>query len=180
MKHGGRDRYMQKPNLENMWEFFIRIPAKADLGLLHDMIRFQVFPIVSRLMSDGAIEWYSFLVHNRESGVPTAKDDNNVYFHVRVSFKNGYTVSKEELDKLLPDYCQKHLTKKCTDVKSINGIEQSSLKNGDLAEAWRIIGEQSEWVMRMLEIHNEGAQVPVNQIAQFLHYFSNMTQLRVQ
>ena len=163
-----------------MWELFIRIPAKTDLGLLYDMIRFQVFPIVSKLMSEGTIEWYSFLVHNRESGVPTTKEDDNAYFHVRVSFRDGYVVSKEEFNKLLPDYCQKHLTRQCPGVESISGIEKSALRNGDIAEAWRIIGEQSEWVMSVLEIHREGVQVSTKQIAQFLHYYSNMTQLRVQ
>jgi hypothetical protein len=171
---------MQKPDLDNMWEFFIKIPAMVDNGLLYDMIRFKICPTISQLRNIGKIEWYSFLVHDRESGVPTTEDDKSPYLHVRVSFKSGYVIGREDLNKLLPDYCQKQLTQQCKDVESILGIETSLLKDEDIGEAWRIIGEQSEWVMKMLAIFKDNVQVPCTQIGQFLHYYSNMTQLRVQ
>jgi hypothetical protein len=171
---------MQKPDLNNMWEFFIKIPAMVDLSLLYDTIRFKIRPAILQLKNDGKIEWYSFLVHNRESGVPTTEDDKSPYLHVRVSFKSSHVIDREDLNKLLPDYCQKQLTRQCKDVGSILGIETSLLKEEDIGEAWRIIGEQSEWVMKMLTIFKDNVQVPCTQIGQFLHYYSNMTQLRIQ
>jgi hypothetical protein len=62
-------------------------------------------------------------------------------------------------------------------VESITGIDKASLKNEDIEEAWRIIGEQSEWVLEMLSVHKDDTGVTPYEIAQFLHFFDNMTQL---
>lgn len=43
-----------------------------------------------RLMKDGLIDWYGVLIHDRNSGVPTTADDDNPYFHIRVSFKKDF------------------------------------------------------------------------------------------
>lgn len=166
---------MQKPDLSNMWEFFIKIPTLTDRSLLYDTIRLRVRPILLQLRDKGIIEWFSFLVHDRESGVPTTEDDRNIYFHVRVSLKKGISLKREDVNELLPKDFEKHLTGQCTNVRSIKGIDTLLMESEDIAEVWRIIGEQSEWVINMLGIFKEGIRIPIDQVAQFLHYYSNMT-----
>jgi len=157
---------MQRPDLDRMWETFIRIPAGENPI---NMIRSKVGPLVSRLRDERIIEWYHFLVHDRRSGVPTSKDDASLYFHIRFEF--GGT----DPSKVLPDYCV--MTRKTGRIESINGIDKSLLKEERIEEAWRVIGEQSEWVMNMLDIHKEHVDIPLKQIRQFLHYYFNMLQL---
>ena len=63
-------------------------------------------------------------------------------------------------------------------IESIAGIDKSLLKNEEIEEAWRMIGKQSEWFLEMLNIHKEDVDIPPQQIAQFLHFYVNMTQLQ--
>jgi hypothetical protein len=64
-------------------------------------------------------------------------------------------------------------------VELISGIDKALLKNEKIEEAWRIIGEQSEWLLEMLNIHKGEVGIPLQHVAQFLHFFANMTQLQV-
>ena len=165
---------MEKPNLDKMWETFIRIGEMPfiDLTQVIRMIRNQIHPMLSRLVEDGTVNWYSFLIHSRGSGVPTTEDDNILYFHIRVSARNQTKPS-------FPDYCV--LTRRINRewVNSISGIDTSLLKNEEIEEAWRIIGEQSEWLLRMLNIYKENTEIPLNQVRQFYHFFANMAQIRI-
>ena len=168
---------MEKPNLDRMWETFIKIgkldftPNKPFLNIneMFRTIRSKISPMIFRFVNGGKINWYSFLIHDRKSGVPAKEDDDNLYFHVRVS-----VLTDEEL--FFPDYCFMTRKIKREWVGSISGINTSLLKNEEIEEAWRIIGEQSEWVLNMLDIHKENIDIPRQHIAQFLHFFRNMTQ----
>jgi len=51
------------------------------------------------------------------------------------------------------------------------------LKNQKIEEAWRIMGEQSEWLLNMLNNHKVDVEIPIGQVEQFLHFYSNMTGL---
>jgi hypothetical protein len=107
-----------------------------------------------------------------ESGVPTSDDDRAPYFHIRFEFKGA------DASKFLPDYCV--MTRKTGRIENILGIDRSLLKKGQIEEAWRVIGEQSEWVLNMLDIYKEYGEGPLEQITQFLHYYFNMLQLSVK
>jgi len=72
------------------------------------------------------------------------------------------------------------LTRKTGRIEKILGIDTSLLKKGQIEEAWRIIGEQSEWVLNMLDIYREAVEVPLEQITQYLHYYFNMLQFAVK
>jgi len=172
---------MKKPDLDRMWETFIKIeeldlitPNKPfiDHSKVIRIIRGKIYPMISRLQNERIIDWYSFLIHNRKSGVPTTEDDPNVYFHVRVSLKN-------EGEPSFPDYCVMTRKIKREWVESIAGIDKSLLKTEEIEEAWRIIGEQSEWFLNMLNIHKEDLDIPTRQVRQFLHFYANMSQLQV-
>jgi hypothetical protein len=166
---------MEKPDLNQMWETFVRLSwDDVPLGRHINIIREKIFPLLSDLEKKGIINWYCFLIYDRKSGVPTSNDDNNPYIHIR------FSLTREIAPKdFLPSYCV--LTRKIpvAGVNTIAGIDKTLLKNEEIVEAWHIIGEQSECIFKMLDIFKEGINIPLNQIGQFLHFFANMTQLRV-
>ena len=159
---------MEKPDLNRMWETFIRIelPNEVSLGGVINIIRFKITPMISDLRQKKIINWYHFLIHG--SG---RKDDPNLYFHIRFDIKKDI----KSLDDLhLPDYCEKDMTRKINPIRNIAGIDKSLIENEEIEEVWRIIGEQSEWIMNMLNIHKENVEIPITQIIQFMHYYLNM------
>ena len=169
---------MEKPDLNRMWETFIKIglPNEASLGRIINTIRFKVSPTIEDLKQQKIINWYCFLMHDRKSGVPTTEDDNNLYWHIRFEPKQDMNPKD-----FLPRYCVKTRKVKFEWIADISiGIgevmDKSLLKNGKIEEAWRIIGEQSEWFLNMLNIHKEDVEINKyhKQIAQFLHYYFNM------
>ena len=159
---------MQKPNLDKMWETFVKIPPNSNPI---NLIRSQIIPLISELKDRGSVRWYHFVIHNRESGVPTSQNDKNAYFHIRFEFEGT------DPSGILPNRCV--MTRKTGRIENITGIDKALLKDGEIEEAWRIIGEQSEWVTSMLSIYKEGVDIPTIQIVQFLHYYFNMMQLAV-
>lgn len=56
----------------------------------------------------------------------------------------------------------------------------SILKSNDVDEAWRILGEQSEFMIDLMTIHKEEDYVHPRQITQFMHYFMNMLGLHMK
>lgn len=165
---------MEKPNLDHMWETFIRISAEeASSGKHISVIRLKIYPVVSRLQDKGKINWYCFLIHNRNGGVPTSPNDDNLYFHMRFGLKPG--VTEEDFRHSLPDYCVMTRNIRRESVAVIAGIDKSILRNEQIEEAWRIIGETSELVLDMLNIHKGDIHIPAKQIGQFLHFLANMT-----
>lgn len=180
---------MQKPDLNKVWETFIEIPNLTRMleafrreptrnnlaGICNrvvETIRVKLYPMISKLTSNGTIGWYCFLIHpSRRQGDP------NRYLHVRFELLKDIK-DKERVNNLLPDYCKKEMTERFMDVEpdpeNISGIDKSLLKNKDIQEVWRIAGEQSEWLMNMLNIHKENVEIPIKQIIQFMHYYLNM------
>ena len=173
---------MQKPDLNQIWETFIKITAEDNrirYSLLYNSIRSKIHPMISHLKNNDMINWYCFLMHNRESGVPTTEDDNNPYWHIRFEPKQDMNPKD-----FLPKYCV--MTRKVkfewvADISIGRGevMDKSLLKNGEIEEVWRIIGEQSEWLLSLLDIYKEDVKITSKQVSPFLHYYSNMTQLRI-
>jgi hypothetical protein len=165
-----------------MWETFIRLSMDdIPLGNHIEKMRSIVFPLVSRLKDTGRINWYCLLIHDKDTGVPTTPDDKNPYLHLRIAFTKD--LSDDEVKGVLSKECV--LTRKCIRqyVENIAGIRKSLLKNEDIAEAWRIIGEASEWTLGMINGFKTDAlvypEVFPDQIRQFLHYYRNLLQLPV-
>ncbi len=81
------------PNVESIIETFIPIQVSKDATSLQvwqnylDMLRSVVAPLVRDLTQKGVIHWYCFLVHDRESGVPTSKEDDRLYVHLRMALR---------------------------------------------------------------------------------------------
>ena len=58
-------------------------------------------------------------------------------------------------------------------------MDTSLFETGEIEEAWRIIGEQSEWFLSMLNIFKKDVKIPILYVGQFLHYFANASQLQI-
>jgi hypothetical protein len=56
---------------------------------------------------------------------------------------------------------------------SLDKVDIRALSNGQVEEGWKILGESSEWVLRMLDAHDPGKPIPRPNVAQFLHYIGN-------
>jgi len=168
---------MNMPDLDRIWETFIQIPSPSLLGIYVQMIRKQLAPLILDLQQRGFIDWYCFLIHDRNSGVPTTENDLHAYFHLRFALREE--VSPSSFLSSLSVCCTMTRKARVEAVQSILGIDSGLLKNRDIRQAWRIIGEQSEWVLKMLDIYREDADPYPTQIVQFLHFFANMTQVRV-
>jgi len=153
---------MKKPDLNGIWKTWVRIAPKTNLTmddltmLIPDTIRNKI-AIFPELLREGKIEWYCFLIHDYR------KDPDNVYFHVRFTKAEGKKVT-------LPEYCTKPEIEKVGET--ISGIDKCLLKNEDIGEAFRIIGEQSELIIRLVQIHKD--TVPIEQFIQFMHFNMNM------
>lgn len=164
---------MNCPDPDRAFETFIKINPEEDCI---QVLQQKVKPLLEELIRTQKIRWYCFLVHDRNSGVPAATDDAATYWHLRMEMAPQADLDK--LKVLLPACCA--MTRKMGFGEIIGGIDNSLLKEGRIMEAWRIIGEQSEWMLRMLDIHT-GEGVPLRrQVAQFLHYFANMAQMQVR
>ena len=173
---------MNKPNLDRMWETFIKLSNEdIPLGNHIEKMRSLISPLVSRLKDSGLIDWYCLLIHDYGSGVPTTPDDKSLYLHLRIAFTRD--ASNDEVKHLLPKDCV--LTRKCIMqyVENITGIHKSLLKNEDIAEAWRIAGEQAEWMFNMISIFKTNVdiypEIFPGQIGQFLHYYHNALQVTI-
>ena len=156
---------MKKPNLDRIWKTWIKIASKKDfhsgelLPIISDVIREKV-SIFSELLKKRKIDWYCFLLHN------FPEDQDNFYFHVRFSKTNGEKFS-------LPDFCSQPRIENVGNV--ISGIDKSLLRNEAIEEAWKIIGEQSELIVRLVKIHKD--KIPIQQFLQFMHFNMNMVGL---
>jgi len=158
---------MEKPNLNQMWETWVRIGPKARLTfkMLQETIRKKIYPLVSNLKNKKVINWYHFLLHDYP------RDPSNRYFHIRFSVI-GNIKRAEELG--LPEYCVPP-EKIDPPLRNIDGINRALLIDEEIEEAWRIIGEQSELIINLVNIHREDlGWMPIGQFLQFMHYFMNM------
>lgn len=158
---------MKIPNLNNVWETYIKITSNTD----HiQLIRDKVSPLIAQLKDDGVIGWFCFLKHKSR-----IEGDTNRYIHLRFEIVNGVD-EKNVVRNLLPDYCEKEMTNNFMDVQDpdeISGIDKSLLIDEQIEYGWRIIGEGSEWILNMLSIHKEEEKITTEQIGQFFHFFHN-------
>jgi len=151
---------LEKPDLNKMWRTWVEIGPKNQLTLktFQDTIRHKMYPI-SQLQKTGEITWYYFLYHNKPD------DPANEYFDT------VFTTDRGDPKEFLPKYCVD--TEKIPPIKKILGIDETILEGKDIAEAWRIIGEQSDFIIDLVRAHTENSEIHLRQITQFMHFFMN-------
>lgn len=165
---------MNSPDTARVLETFIAVPFRpriTALDLWHDYIgilRTKLSPLVHNLQKKKLISWYSFVLHQSgKSGVPTAPDDTGFDIHVRLEL--APSVDEKTLRGTLPKYCRKTKMMEGPHPHEISGIDATRMRDGDVANAWRVFGESSQWVLDMLDAHKPEERVPLEHIAQFLH-----------
>jgi len=153
---------MKKPELENVWQTRIKIGAIKSIGneglsiIAPEMIREKV-SIFSKLLDEHKIDRYCFLIHT------FPEDKENYYFHIKFSKINGN-------DLTLPEYCSKPKKEKLG--PTITGVDESLITNQDIRKVWKLIGEQSELIIRFVQTHKD--KFPNQQFVQFMHFNLNM------
>jgi hypothetical protein len=157
---------MPIPNL--VVDTFIRI-RDFTFDAYISQLRSEVIPEIRRLEREGKIIWYGLLIHNQKhlSGRVPATDQNK-YIHIRLGLPEGTDVNK--FIHGLPSHFQKPIH---TSLPAIGDIESSVLKDQNWLYAWKVHGESSEWVLKMVESHADNANIPIGQILQFMHYITN-------
>ena len=156
---------MELPNLNRIVEAHIHVTTgNVDQYLLR--LRTDVLPTVRKLQQAGHVRWYSFLLHPAKQVLGHAADDEAWVIHLR--FEPSEAVEVNKFIDSLPKQFEKP---KLRLISNIEGLDGSILLDQDWSHAWRIVGASSEWVMCLLEAHP--ADLPVDQIAHFLHYISN-------
>jgi len=174
---------MNIPNLNSVIETFIKIeysegtPEETNWGNYIELLRSQVSPLVRTLWDEGAITWYSFLVHDRESGVPTTEEDDGLYLHLRIALTDP--ANESEFIRRLPDSCVMTRKMKVPDPPSLDTVDISSLADANVEQGWKILGASSDWVLQLLESHDSTKPVPLQNVSQFLHYLGNQLFVRV-
>ena len=178
---GRKLQQMNPPNLHRMMETFIPIPASGQAlsaeawqGYLN-LLRSKVAPLVRDLMKQGKIDWYSFLVHDKESGVPAEAGDG-LYVHLRFSLSPAAEESRFA-GQLSAD-CRFTRKMPPPDAVSLGAVHARSLRNGDIAQGWKIFGEESELVLSLLDAHDPDQPVPPRNIGQLLHYLGNQVRAK--
>jgi len=170
---------MEKPDLNKLWETFIRfswddLSSGGHIGVMREKVAYTI----SVLKAKGDVGWYCFFIHDRNSGVPTSMDDNYLYFHIMFELQKHM----DPVD-VLPVYCV--LTRKVEPewVKTIPidakgaTFDVSLLKDESIERVWKIIGEQSEWLLSLLTAFKETVSIPASYIQRFLNYYTDMTAL---
>ncbi len=165
---------MEEPDLNRMYETFIKIPQCNTISYLK-FLHSTVIPLVRRLKTKGLISWYSFLVHDNKSGVPTDEEDKSPYVHLRAELAKG--VESIQLEQCLPQYCLWTRKIEQEQLRQIKGVETSLLHEGKIEKAWKMVGECSDWISKFFEAHSDTAEIEpeqfVHQLIQFLHYIDN-------
>lgn len=134
-------------------------------------LRYTVTPLVADLIADGVINWYAFLVHGRESGVPTAATDDWAYVHLRVALTQDAT--PESLFSRLTPECLMTRPMVPPEPPTLDAVDISGLVGGDVRYGWRLIGDSSEQVLKVIAAHRPDRPMSDRTIAQLFHYAAN-------
>jgi len=160
------------PACDLAWMMAKGIEAESPALLVQ--LRDEVLPLVKRLSP--YLEWFSFLVHDRASGVPTTEDDKRCYIHLRCKLRKFRRREVVPHMRLLGEPWL--MTRQVELSRSIAGVDPKVL---DVDRAWAELGKQSEWFLNFIECMDkkaDGYQL-VRHVRQFLHFFANMAQMRV-
>lgn len=172
---------MKAPALNRMWETFLYLSDGAEDGaensggeainpalVILKRLREDVLPLVRRFEREGLVEWYSFLIHDRAGGVPVPEGDRGVYVHLRFSVTAGVSESAY----VFPSQWAMTRPVPMPHFEAVDAVYPTW--------EWRLLGEQSALVLKVIEknitLDDEGQS---QCLGQFLHHFSNMTQMHL-
>lgn len=173
---------MVAPDLSRIVETFI--PITIDQGNISiavwqdyvDLLRTVVSPLVRNHRAQGQVRWCSFLVHNRQSGVPTGPHDDRFFVQLRMELSPD--VDETSFIKNLPTSCLMTRRMQVPTPPTLDNVDITYLNDSNVAQGWRILGEASDWVLSMIDSHDLNKKVPKKNVEQFLHYIGNQLCVR--
>lgn len=166
---------MRAPNLQRMIETFVLIDSPAGAAAQDvwqgyaELLRSKISPLVRNRMKAGKITWYGFLVHDKASGVPTT--DEQMYVHLRMCLAKG--VDPALFMKRLPSFCKFTRKMHPPNPQSLDTCDVRFFKKGRVEQGWKILGDSSAWALDLLDAHDPKKPVPIQNVAQLLHYLGN-------
>lgn len=158
---------MDIPKLDNVVDTFFPVRGNT-LEVYVSQLREELIPHIRKFQQDKSIIWFCFLLHDRTNiSRKVAPEVTEPFVHIRLGLPEDADAKSfiEGLPVHFLDPIEKQLGE-------INGVD-ASFMNGDWAKAWWLVGEASDWVLKLLEAHADSPSVPLHQVAQFMHYISN-------
>ena len=157
-------------------ETFVAIGYPNDADRVREryfhLLRTKISPLIADLQRRGYVGWFSFLVHNRETGrIPIPQDDCRWYIHLR--FERMPRVSFERLRGSLPDFCEHTRPMRAQVSNSLAPADPSALIAPEIATGWALFGSSSEWVLQFVCAHRATQSIPKDNVCQFFHYIEN-------
>jgi hypothetical protein len=162
---------MHIPNLDRLVETFILVGTESSQDRHFRMLRTLVAPLVRDLRGRNLIGWFSFLIHRRDGGVPTSPDDPAAYLHLRVERLSGVDFST--VAAAFPDFCLFTRPVSPVEERSLGRVDLRALVAPELATGWAILGASSEWALDLACAQRDDRTLPIDNVAQFLHYLGN-------
>ena len=156
---------METPDPSRAVETSVQVRS-LDFGEYLGQLQTDVLPHIRKLQADGHLRWYSFLLHPASQLAGRDPDDKKPVIHLRLEPAVGLDVA--DFIALLPPCFEKPVPRALAEVA---GVDASILCDGDWAHAWHMVGESSEWVLKLLEDHQ--ATPTPQQAIQFLHHVTN-------
>ena len=156
---------METPNLDRIVETEVPI-LSLEYDSYLNQLRKDVLPLIRELQIAGHLRWFSFLLHPAKQVIGHDPVDESPVFHLRLEPEIGLDI--QAFIKLLPSH---FLNPHQVALSQIDGPESSILRDSEWAYAWKIVGESAEWILCLLEAHED--EIPPKQIVQFLHYITN-------
>lgn len=156
---------MELPDLHRIVDTYFPVTSVDSPAYLNQLKR-DLLPHIRKLQSDGHLRWFSFLLHGARHLDGREPEDGRSFIHIRLEPASSLTL--EEFIELLPDH---FCNPQPVSLSDIRGLDGSMLHDDNWANAWKIHGEASEWVLCLLELHKDDPSL--QQMIQFLHFITN-------
>lgn len=167
---------MSSPELDRVVETYVRIcPQSEALQNRHlAVLRGVIAPSLASLRSAGLVDWFCFLIHGTANGVPAELGADDVYWHLRIAPPPTLRVSSL-VEAIQPPFEGTRVADPAV-LRNVSFPSPNLLRN-DALTVWQLLGAQSEWLLNVLDAYGDASDEDVREgVAQFLHYFFNMTQ----
>lgn len=156
---------MGVPDLGRIVDTYVPVPTN-DFATYLSQLRRDVLPHIRALQSGNHLRWFSFLLHDARQLAGREPMDGRLFIHIRLEPAPDVDISA--FIALLPNhFCRPQQVQ----LSAIAGVDASSLEGDNWAQAWRIHGEASAWVLCLLEGHK--GEPSLQQVVQFLHFITN-------
>ena len=132
---------MRTPDLSRLVETFVLVGTEPSPDRHFRMLRTIVAPVLRDLRDGNLIGWFSFLVHDHNSGVPTTPNDTAAYLHLRFERMPG--IDFDTLLAALPEFCVFSRPVSTVDERSLHPADHTALVAPEVATGWALFGQSA-------------------------------------